>query len=176
MPNPKKVQEVEELAGKLSSCSIAISTQVRGISATELTRFRRELRGRGLEYRVIKNTLVKLAADQIGKPELTSIIEGPTALALSSGEATEAARALLDCVRSSRLNVIILGAILDSRALTTGEVQALATIPPRPVLLAQFQGQLLAPIQSLVSTLSASMAALARALQARAQQLESSNK
>jgi large subunit ribosomal protein L10 len=172
MPTLKKEQIVEELASKLSASSITIGTSFGSIPVNETTKLRKELRARGVEYRVIKNTLAKLAAEKASRPDLVKIIEGPTALAFGKGDPTEAAKAVVDYLKANRLNLTLLGAFLDGRVLSAEEVQSLASLPPKPVLIAQLQGRLQSPLYGLAWALGASLAGLARVLQERVRQLE----
>jgi len=172
MRREEKKGVVKELADKLSRCSIAITTDYRGLSVAEMTELRRQLRQAGIEYRVVKNTLVGFAAEQVGRAGLISIIEGPTAIAFSYGDVTTPAKVLLDYIRSSKSELKIRGGLLDQRVLSASEVATLASLPPREELVAKLLGAMQGNILSLVRVLNATIAGLLGVLSARMKQLE----
>lgn len=185
MPTEKKRRLVQELKEQLSRCTIAVATDYTGLTANEMTELRRQLRERGVGCRVVKNTLAWIAADEADRPQVKSIVQGPTALALGYGDPAEVPRALEEYIRSTRSNLVIRGAELDGRTLSADEVSSLAKLPSKEVLLGQLTGQLQAPVANLVGVLSSPMAgllgilsaplgSLTALLQARVRQLEAS--
>ncbi|MBI2867054.1 MAG: 50S ribosomal protein L10, partial [Chloroflexi bacterium] len=161
MPTAEKVEAVKEIQDKLSRCSIAISTKFSNISVSDMTKLRKELRGKGLDYKVVKNNLARIAAKEAGKEGLDKIIEGPTAIAFSYSEPTVAAKTLAQYIQTSKVNLTILGGLLGKDVLTAGQVQDLARVPPREVLLAQLASQIISPLYTLAYALNAPIAALA---------------
>jgi large subunit ribosomal protein L10 len=137
-----------------------------------MTDLRRRLRELSIEYKVIKNTMARFAAERAGKDELASFFEGPIAIALGYGDISEPARALADYIRTSKATLSIKGGFLGSRLLTSEEVMILSTLPPREVLLAKMVGGMQTPIVNLLSYLAAPVRGLMSVLQARRQQLE----
>ena len=172
MRREKKEEAVRQLAQKISRCDIAVATDYRGLSVAEMTELRRSLRHAEVEYRVIKNTLARFAAEQAGKVGLSQIIEGPTAIAFGHGDITNPARVLLDYIRSSKAALKISGGLLEQRVLSASEVTALATLPSKEVLIAKLLGGLQGTIVSLVQVLNATPTGFVRILNARIQQLE----
>jgi large subunit ribosomal protein L10 len=172
MRREKKGEVVRQLAEKLSRCNIAITTDYRGLSVAEMTELRRRLRQGEIEYRVIKNTLTRFAAEQAGKEGLTSIIEGPTAIAFGYGDIAAPAKALIDYIRSSKSELKIRGGLLDRRVLSAAEVTALATLPPKEELIAKLLGGMQGPLFALVGVLNATLAGFLGVLNARVKQLE----
>lgn len=172
MRREKKEEAVSQLADKISRCNIAITTDYRGLSVAEMTELRRRLRQEGIEYRVIKNTLARFAANQAGKEGLNQIIEGPTAIAFGYGDFTQPAKALIDYIRSSRGVLTIRGGLLEQRVLTASEVTELAALPPKEVLMAKILGTMQGPISALVNVLNSTLAGLVGMLNARIIQLE----
>jgi large subunit ribosomal protein L10 len=172
MRREEKKEAVKELAEKLSRCSVAITTDYRGLSVAEMTELRRQLRQGGIEYRVIKNTLARFAAEQAGKEGLTTIIDGPTAIAFGYGDITAPAKALLDYTRSSRGALKVRGGLLDQRVLSASEVTTLATLPPKEELVAKLLAGMQGAIFSLVRVLNATIAGFLGVLNARIEQLE----
>ena len=172
MRREKKEEAIRQLAQKISRCNIAIATNYRGLSVAEMTELRRRLRQVEVEYRVIKNTLARFAAEQAGKGGLNQIIEGPTAIAFGYGNVTEPAQALLDYIRSSKVELTIRGGLLEQRVLSASEVIALADLPSKEALIAKLLGGLQGPIFALAQVLNATPAGFVRVLNARIQQLQ----
>ncbi len=168
----RKRQLIEELAERLSRCSIAIAVDYRGVTAREMMQLRRQLADSGIEYRVVKNTLARFAGDKAGMPQLGSLLAGPVALAFSFDDAVKPARILREYVQSAGSTLQIKGGILRGRLLSAGEVASLAMLPPQEVLLARLVGQLQAPLQALHNVLAAPLRGLIGVLNARMRQLE----
>jgi len=172
MSREKKVQIIDSLQQVFSRCSIGILTDYRGLSANEMTDLRRRLRELGIEYKVVKNTLARFAAQRAGKEEMVSFFEGPVAIAFGYGDITEPARALADYIQASKASMNIKGGFLPDRLLTSEDVTTLSTLPSREILLARVLGGMQSPISALVSQLTAPMRGIIGVLQARIQQLE----
>ena len=165
MPTPKKESQVEDIKSRLSRSSIAIATGYQGMSASNMTDLRARLREQGIEYRVIKNTLALRAASELGNEGVDRVLLGPTAIAFGYGEATDAAKGLNTYIITSRLPLVIHGAVMDGQVLSGDQVVSLATLPPRDELLARLLGQMQAPITGLVTVLSAPLRGLVTVLQ-----------
>ncbi|MBI4301835.1 MAG: 50S ribosomal protein L10 [Chloroflexi bacterium] len=172
MPTEKKQIIAAELATKLAQCSIALATDYRGLSVAEITQLRRRLGAEGVEYRVVKNTLARLAATAAGKPGLVNLLDGPTAIALGYGDIIAPSRVIADYLRSTRKTMDIRGAVIARRVLGSEEVSALATLPPREVLLSRVLGGIQSPLYSLANVLNANLRGLFTVLQGRIHQLE----
>lgn len=165
MPRPEKVAAVEKIAGKLSRSTLAIATDYRGLSVSDMTQLRRKLGEAGIEYRVLKNTLTRIAARQTGQEQLAELLEGPTALAFGYGDPAESARVLLNYIRSSRIELRIKGALFDRKLLAQADLSQLASLPGRQVLIAKVIGGIQGPLVSLVNVLNAPLVNLVRTLQ-----------
>jgi len=172
MSREEKAQIIEGLQEIISKCSIGILTDYRGLSATEMTILRSKLRELGVEYRVVKNTLARFAAERAGKDDLVSLFEGPVAIAFSYGDVAEPARVLADYIRTSKASLSIKGGFFSDRLLTSGEVTTLSTLPPREELIAKLVGEMQAPIYALLICLNTPIRRVLGVLQARIQQLE----
>lgn len=169
----KKTQLIDGLEEAFRKCSIGILTDYRGLATPEMTALRRRLQQSGSEYRVIKNTLARFAAERIDLDDLADAFEGPIAIALGYGDdVTVPAKVLVDYIRESRAQVTIKSGFLGDRLLTSEEVRTLATLPSREILLARLMGQIQSPVSSLLSCLSAPMRGMLGVLQARIKQLE----
>ena len=172
MPTQAKVDRVAELREKLENCSIVISTGCTGIGVNQMVNLRRRMREGGVEFIVIKNNLLNLAADGANVPQLKDVVTGQTAIALGYDDAAVIAKAVADAARADG-TLQINGAVVGSGpAMDMAEVTRLASLPPQPVLVAQLLGNMQGPLYALASVLNGTIAALAYALQARIDQLQ----
>lgn len=169
MPTTRSIAEVDELAKLLTESSVIIATSHSKLSTPTVDQLRRKLRASGNQYRVVKNTLVRIAADQAGKPEVKDIVNGPCAFVSGPGDPVEVARIFTEHMKSNRLELTILGAALDGRVLNASQVEALSTLPPKNVLLAQLLGQLNNPATRLVTVLNGPIRGLAIVLKRHAE-------
>ena len=172
MIKEQKAQIIDSLQQLFSKCSIGILTDYRGLSASEMTSLRRKLGESGIEYKVVKNTLARFAAERAGKDDLVSLFEGPVAMTFGYGDITEPARALADYIRTEKSSLSIKGGFLGDRILTSEEVMTLSTLPSREVLLAKILGGMQAPVLALLNCLTTPVTGFMRVLQTRIQQLE----
>ena len=173
MPTQAKIDRVKELQEKLERCSIVVTTNYTGIAVNDMTDLRRRLRDVGVEFVVVKNTLIHLAADAAQQPQVKDIIQGPTAIALGYDEPADVAKSINDYIRATRSPLSIQGAVLSGGAsLQATDVERLASLPPRPQLVAMLLGQMQAPVQRFASVLNAPLQNLGGLLQARLRQLE----
>jgi large subunit ribosomal protein L10 len=172
MSREKKTEVIDSLKQLFSRCSVAVLTDYRGQSADEMTRLRRRLREAGIDYRVVKNTLARFAAQRSGREELAGYFEGPVAIAFGYGDITEPAKALATYIEESKASMTIKGGFLADRLLTKEEIITLSALPSKEVLLARVVGGVQGPLAALVGQLAAPMTGLIAGLQARIQQLE----
>jgi len=172
MIKERKEKVIDELAANLSKSTIVIATDFRGLPANEMVKLRHQLDSIGAEYRVAKNTLTRFAAEKAGKKQLEPLLTGPLAIVFGFDDVVKPAKALREHIRATGSVLKIKGGILGDRLLTAAEVDALASMPPKDVLIAQFMGQLKAPIQGLHNVLSAPIRGILNVLQARGRQLE----
>lgn len=170
MPKPEKMEMVAWLKEKLGQSSLAVFADYRGLPAPELSRLRQKLKGQGMEFRIVKNTLGRLAVK--GRAEGGRLFDGPTAVAFAQGEEAALARSLLEAARNLSIPLRIKGAILGARVLSPEGVSYLASLPPRETLLAQALAGMKSPLYSLGLALSAPMRGLLAVLKGRIQQLE----
>jgi large subunit ribosomal protein L10 len=158
MPAPKKLQIVEELTERLVAANVAVGAAYQGMRVAEMNDMRRQLKGKGLEVRVIKNTLLRLAASGAEKPEIAELGEGPTALVFGFGDAVEIAKAVTEYAQSAKNAFAPRRAFVEGRLLTARELADLATVPPWPVLAGQLMGALKSPVSRLVWLLTSALA------------------
>ena len=162
MASEKVLQEkqalVAELAEKLGAANAGVIVDYSGISVADDTVLRRKLREAGVEYAVVKNTLLGRAADNAGYGDLKSVLEGSTALATSSEDELAAAKVLCEYAEKNEKFAIKAG-FFEGKVVSAETVKELSKVPPKEVLLAMFLGGL-----------NATIAGLARALNAVAEQ------
>lgn len=174
-PNPSKVAVVDELKGKFADSDGMILTEYRGLDVSDMAELRNALRQAGGEYKIYKNTLVRLAARDAGL-EIEDLLVGPTALAFvgerpdgSVGDVAAVAKALREFAKSNEL-LVIKGGVLGDKPLDSAGIKALAELPSREILLAQLAGALQAPMASFARLLSAVPRNFAYALNALIEQ------
>ena len=154
-PRAEKVAVVDEVTGKLQAADAVIVTEYRGMKVGQLAGLRRQLRDSGGEYKVYKNTLARFAADERrrrrARPTCWSVRRPwPSSRAMPSA----VAKALRDSARTNPL-LVIKGGRVGGKALSAKDVEALADLPSREVLLAQFAGALQAPLVKTAGLLQA---------------------
>ncbi len=150
----QKKQIVSELVETLKSAQAGVLVDYRGITVEEDTRLRAKLREAGVEYKVVKNTLTRFAANEVGFGELDPQLNGPTALAISTTDAVAPAKVISDFAKEVEALQIKAG-FVDGKVISIDEVKTLASTPSREVLIAKIMGSLNSPISKLVRTLQA---------------------
>ena len=170
-PRSEKVAVVAEVRDRLTRSDAALLTEYRGLDVSAMAELRRSLRTVGGEYKIYKNTLVRLAVREMGL-EIDDLLTGPTAIAFvvespdgQPGDAAAVAKALRDYSRT-RGELVLKGGVLAGRTLDADGLRALADLLPRPVLLAQVAGAFAAPLAKLAGLLGALPRNFAYGLQA----------
>lgn len=166
MPNAEKAAAVAEISEQFSTSTAAVVTEYRGLTVKQVTELRRSL-GRDTTYAIVKNTLTKRAAADAGVALGDDLLVGPTAIAFIKGDPVAAAKGLRDFARSNPL-LIIKGGILEGKSLSAAEVNQIADLESREVLLARVAGVLKAlPTRAagLFQAPLSQMARLAKALE-----------
>jgi large subunit ribosomal protein L10 len=159
----EKATSIAELREKLGDARGAVLTDFRGLSVAELTELRTLLRKSAVEYKVVKNTLAKLAVKDTGLADLAPYLEGPTGIAISAADPVAASKAVSAWAKG-REKLSAKGGVVEGRVVGPREIAELADLPPREVLLGRMAGVLQAPLAGLVQVLSASLRGLANAL------------
>ncbi len=184
MATQKKIETVEELRERIERSSIAVAAEYRGLTVSEMGQLRRAIREAGIELRVVKNRLFLRAANAAGKPELAELLEGPTAIIFGYDDVTSPARVATEYMRTARNAFAVRKGVLDGQLLSLADLQDLAALPPREVLIGRVAGALQAPVARLAGLLASaltnpagvllndSMRSLGGLLEARATQLE----
>jgi len=167
-PRPEKVAVVEEVRGRLASANASLVTEYRGLTVTQLAELRKNLAAVG-DFKVYKNTLVRLAIAGSEYEGLSDLLTGPTAIAFVNGEISAAAKALRDFARLNPA-LIVKGGLVGGSALSDQDFVRLADLPSREVLLARIAGGLAAPLQQLAGLIQALPRNLAYGLSALLEQ------
>ena len=168
MARADKQAAVAEIVDSFNDAAGAVLTEYRGLTVKELQDLRRSL-GENADYAVVKNTLAKLAATEVGISGFDELLTGPTAIAFIKGDVVEAAKGLRDFAKTNPA-LVIKGGILDGNLLDAKEIAKLASLESREVLLAKLAGAMLASLSQAVYLLNAPLAQTARlagALQAK---------
>jgi len=152
-PRAEKVAVVTEVTGRFDAAEAAILTEYRGLNVGALAELRDALRASGGTYKIYKNTLVRLAAQERGL-DIDSLLVGPTAIAFVEGDAAGVAKALRDFARTNPA-LVVKGGVLGTSVLGPDEVKALADLPSREQLLSEIAGLFAAPMQQFASLLDA---------------------
>jgi len=167
MKKEEKNAVVAQLADSLNRASIAVVSEYKGIKAGESDDLRRRLRAAQGEFRVAKNTLVRLAIKNTRFAALEPNLGGAVGLLLSYADPVELAKTI-NSLRELGERFKVRGGVLEGKPLTAAEISALATLPPREVIFAQLLGLLQAPATRLARLLNEPGSALARLLDAAA--------
>jgi large subunit ribosomal protein L10 len=149
-----KVEVVAEVKARIGEATASIVSEYRGLTTGELAELREALNAVGGDYRIFKNTLVRLAIDGGDYQPLSEYLSGPSALTFVQGDISAVAKALRDFSRANPL-LVIKGGLADGSLLSSGDLAALADLPPREVLLARLAGALAAPMQQMAGLLQA---------------------
>lgn len=174
MPTQEKIERVQDLKDRIERSAITLTADYTRTSVNQMTDLRRNMRAAGVEFTIVKNTLMHLAAEEAGRPQVRDIVQGPTAVAFGYDDPAGAAKALADYARVNANTFSIRGAVMgDGPAMDATGVIRLAALPPRPQMLAALVGQIQAPISRLVGALNGPLQNLDNVLQARIRQMES---
>lgn len=171
---PEKQAEVARLKEELSSAKGVVFADYRGITVAQDTVLRKKMREAGVQYRVVKNTMTRIAAKEAGIEGLDQYLEGLTVMAYSLEDAVAPAKLVSEFIKDSKSKTYqIKAGIVDGKVINEAGVKALADLPPREVLLAKMLGSMQAPITGLVNVLQGNIRNLVYALEAVRQQKES---
>ena len=147
-----KEQNVQEISEKLQQSVTAVITDYRGLNVSQATKLRNELREVNIEYKVLKNTLTKIAAKNLGIKGLDQYLEGPTAIAFSNEDPVAPAKILAKYAKDFK-NLEIKGGVLEGKVVSMEQVKALADLPSREELLSQVLRGLQSPLTGMANVL-----------------------
>lgn len=158
MPSQKvleqKQQQVAELAERIENSVAGVIVDYKGITVEDDTKLRKELRENGVKYTVIKNTLIKRAADKAGLSGMDEVLHGTSAIATSAEDYVAAAR-ILQKFADAHDNFNVKTGYLDNEVISLDKIKSLAKLPSREVLLANVLGAFQAPIASFARAVQA---------------------
>lgn len=160
MAQADKATAVADIAEQFKSSTATVITEYRGLTVANLAELRRSLSG-SATYSVAKNTLIKRAASEAGVEGLDELFVGPTAIAFVSGEAVDAAKAIKKFAKDHKA-LVIKGGYMDGRALTVSEVERIADLESREVLLAKLAGAMKANLSKAAGLFNAPASQVAR--------------
>lgn len=144
----KKQAQVDELAKVLKDAKVVLLTDYRGITVTDVTKLRADLRNANAEYKVIKNNIIRRALEVNGESGLNELLEGPTAIVYGTGDYLEPAKIIYNFSKDNDFYKIK-GGIIDGKVMTAEEIITLAKLPSRQELLGMLAGALLGNISKL---------------------------
>ena len=160
------IAEVQQL---LTDTENLFVSDYRGLTVAELAELRGKLRESGASFKIVKNTLGGIAADKAGREPVKELMTGPTAVTFCGDDLVGAAKALADFAKTHP-QLEVRGGLLDASLIDQDGVKALASLPPRDVLIAQVVGTMAAPMTGLVTVLQGTISGFVRALDQVAQQ------
>jgi large subunit ribosomal protein L10 len=160
MAQADKATAVADIAEQFKSSTATVITEYRGLTVANMAELRRSLSG-SATYSVAKNTLIKRAASEAGVEGLDELFVGPTAIAFVSGEAVDAAKAIKKFAKDHKA-LVIKGGYMDGRALTVAEVERIADLESREVLLAKLAGAMKANLSKAAGLFNAPASQVAR--------------
>jgi len=169
MNREQKTAVIEEITVQIRESDAVFAVDYRGITVVQAAELRAKLRESDASLRVVKNTLTERAADGAGAEALKALLDGPTALTFVRGDAATAAKVVADYARATSL-LAFKGGVMDGRALEAEQISALARLPSRELLHAQFVNIVASPLTGLVTSLSNLISGLARQLSQLAEQ------
>lgn len=164
MARADKSSAVEEITEEFRSSNAAVLTEYRGLTVAQLKQLRRSL-GADASYAVVKNTLTKIAAKEAGVDGLDDLLAGPSAIAFIKGDPVVAAKGLRDFAKAHPL-LVIKGGYMDGKVLSSADVNKIADLESREVLLAKLAGAMNASLQQAVFLFAAPLSQAARTVEA----------
>jgi len=164
MNRDEKAQAIEEIAGQIEASEAIFAVNYRGISVPQAAELRAKLREADASFRVVKNRLTKIAAEQAGEERLAELLQGPTALAFVRGDTAQAAKAITSFNKEHEV-LTYKGGFMDGTSLDAGAFESIAKLPSRDVLYGQFAGVVASPLTGLVRGLGSMVQGLAIQLQ-----------
>lgn len=160
-----KKETVEEIKEKIGNAESIILVDYRGLGVSEITELREKYRGSDVDYKVYKNTLLRLAFKDMGLEDFNEFLVGPSAVAFGYGDPVQAAKISAEFAKTNT-ELEIKAGIVDGKVIGIDAIKELAELPPREVLIAQVLGGLNAPIQGFANVLNGTMSSLVRVLDA----------
>lgn len=165
MPKPYKVTTVATVKEKVSRAKSLVVTDYRGLTVAEVTDLRNRLRKEGVEYKVVKNRLAKIALREAGLNTMDEYLKGTTAIAMGMKDPVSPAKVLVNYAKDNAKLKVVAG-LMDNRVLDLNAITELSKLPSREVLLSRMLGSLSSPVQKLAFGLHQTVAKVVYALDA----------
>ena len=169
---PEKVAKIAEIKELLSTSKCTILVDFCGLTVAQDTALRRKMREAGVHYNVVKNTLLRIAAQEVGIEGLEPSLEKNTAIAVAPEDPVSVAKIVCDFAKENKELKVKVG-VLDGKVIGAEEIKALAALPPKEVLVAKLLGSMNAPISGFVNVLQGTIRNVVYALDAVRKQKES---
>ena len=164
MPNKRNIKQLEDLTDLFNKSDYLVSTEHKDISANSMVALRKELNLVGAKYRIVKNNIAHLAANDANIPEFSKYIIGTCALLITDLDPAQASKQLYKVIKSESLNINIIGAVLNGEIIESSKVEQLSKLPSRNELIASAIGQIGAPLTGFVYSLSSQINSLVNVL------------
>ena len=148
-----KVAVVDEIKEKLQNAHSVVIIDYRGLTVDEVTNLRNQMRAAGVEYKVLKNTMIARAAKDLGIEGTEAMLEGPTAVAFGMQDAVSPAKIIVEFAKKTK-KTEIKGGLLEGKVIGVDQVKYLASLPSKEELIAKMLGSLNAPITNFVGVLA----------------------
>ena len=162
-----KAQTVADIRDRFQRSGSVVLVDYRGINVEQVTSLRKQFREAGVEYVVLKNTLVKRALAELSMDEMSDLLEGPSAFAFGYQDPVAPAKIITDFIaKTKNEHLQVKGGLVEGKRIDPQGVKALADLPPREVLIARIMGSLNAPVTNFVGVLSATLRSLLYAIEA----------
>ena len=171
MPTNQKTDKVAEIKDRLNASGGVIMADYRGLSVKEMQELRTTVRQAGGEVKVYKNTLTEIAVRELAMPSMDDFLVGPTAFIFAGEDPVAPAKALMGFAKEHAA-LEVKGGFVQNAVVDAAAVKAIAALPSREELIAKLLGTMLNPLTNTVRILNAPVGALARAINAVAQQKE----
>ncbi|MBX7245818.1 MAG: 50S ribosomal protein L10 [Candidatus Sumerlaeaceae bacterium] len=169
MPKQYKIDSVADIKDRVSKAKSIVVTDYRGLTVLDMTILRAKLRAEGVEYKVVKNRLAKIALKDAGLPPMDELLKGTKAIALGMKDPVSPAKVLTAFAKDND-KLKIVGGQMDNRVLDANAILELSKLPSREVLLSRMLGSLTSPVQKLAFGLHQTVAKVVYALDAVARQ------
>ncbi len=173
MPTQAKAAVIDEMTEKLKASRAAVLLQTEGLTVAEMQELRKRLRAAKVELYVVKNTLLRIASERAAYQDISSILTGPTSIALSTEDELAPAKTISEYMRQVKTSkpVVVKAGILENSPISAAEVDALSKVPPRDQVRAEVVGSIQGPLSQTYSVINAPLRDLINVLEARIREL-----
>jgi len=161
---PHKIEAVTKLKEYLGASQDLIFSDFRGLTFPQMTELRAKLTEKGTAYRVVRNAFARIAMKEVGLPDASAMLEGPTALAFLGKDPSPAAKVMVDFTKAAPLK--IKGGVISGKLFSSQQVEALSKLPGRNDLLAMLMGTMQAPLRNMMYAMNGVASKLVRTLAA----------